>query len=224
VKWRWKRGCLLSHALTLGCLWVASLSRINQVDLQALGDLTVDRLYELQELDVTVAWEALLCRIATNVCVDMLSGRSRRALPVDASLDPSRSRVADADADPAELTMLRETLRLALVALLEDPPPRQRAVLILREALQWRGSEIAELLGMSVASVSSVLQRARSTLASSTAGSSDRTPMRLDESQRAVLMRYVKAFQNHDIEAPTSLVQEDLQASVTPPDLLAAAA
>ncbi|MGH2867798.1 MAG: sigma-70 family RNA polymerase sigma factor [Solirubrobacteraceae bacterium] len=165
-----------------------------------------------------------LCRIATNVCVDMLSGRSRRPLPVDASLDPTLSRLADADPDPAELTMLRETVRLALVALLQDLPPRQRAVVILREVLQLRASEMAELLGMSVASINSALQRARSTLASNTAGSSDRTPMRLDEPQLALLMDYLEALQDHDIEALTSLVQEDLRASVTSRDLLATAA
>jgi RNA polymerase sigma-70 factor (ECF subfamily) len=77
---------------------------------------------------------------------------------------------------------------------------------------------------MSIASVNSALQRARSTLASSTAGSRDRSPVRLGESQRVLLMRYAEALQNHDIEALTSLVQKDLQGAVTQTDLLAAAA
>jgi RNA polymerase sigma-70 factor (ECF subfamily) len=155
----------------------------------------------------------------------MLSGRSRRPLPVGTCLDPSSPSLVDnTDADPAELTMLRETVRLALVAMLEELPPRQRTVLILRDVLRWRSSEVAELLETSVVSVNSALQRARAALESSTPSSVDRVPMLTSESQRALLIRYLEAFQNCDIDALTSLVQEDLHASVKPRDLLAAAA
>jgi RNA polymerase sigma-70 factor, ECF subfamily len=165
-----------------------------------------------------------LYRIATNVCVDMLSGRSRRPLPVGTCLDPSSPSFVDTDADPAELTMLRETVRLALVAMLEELPPRQRTVLILRDVLRWKSSEVAELLETSVVSVNSGLQRARAALESSTVSSVDRVPNLTSESQRALLIRYLEAFQNCDIDALTSLVQEDLHGSVKPRDLLAAAA
>jgi RNA polymerase sigma-70 factor (ECF subfamily) len=183
------------------------------------------------------ALRSWLYRIATNVCLDMLTGRERRARPMD--LSPSRtadahlgaalpearwlqpipdSRVLPAGGDPAELAVLRETVRLAFVAALQHLPPRQRAVLILREVLQWRATEVAELLGSTVASVNSALQRARSTLATSDVTSTDVSePM--DGAQRALLARYVHAFERYDLESLTSLLHEDATLSMPPYDL-----
>jgi RNA polymerase sigma-70 factor (ECF subfamily) len=183
------------------------------------------------------ALRSWLYRIATNVCLDMLTGRERRARPMD--LSPSRtadahlgaalpeatwlqpipdSRVLPAGGDPAELAVLRETVRLAFVAALQHLPPRQRAVLILREVLQWRATEVAELLGSTVASVNSALQRARSTLATSDVASTDASqPM--DGAQRALLARYVDAFERYDLESLTSLLHEDATLSMPPYDL-----
>jgi RNA polymerase sigma-70 factor (ECF subfamily) len=173
-----------------------------------------------------------LYRIATNVCLDMLSSRERRARPMD--LGPAQScasppgptlpevtwiepipdsRVLPAGGDPAELAVSRETIRLAFVAALQHLPPRQRAVLILREVLRWKAAEVAELLETSIASVNSSLQRARSTIAAT--DTTDPAPP-LDESQQALLARYVDAFQRYDMKELTSLLREDATQSMPP--------
>ena len=182
------------------------------------------------------ALRSWLYRIATNVCLDMLSGRSRRARPM--GLGPAREPVEAnlsalpevtwiepvpdervlPESDPAELAVARETVRLAFVAALQHLPPRQRAVLILCEVLRWKASEVAELLETSVASVNSALQRARSTLEASNVQSTDPAP-ELDEANRELLARYVDAFQRYDIGALTSLIQEDAKQSMPPYDL-----
>ena len=184
------------------------------------------------------AWKALdrfegrsqlrswLYRIATNVCLDMLGGRERRARPMD--MGPSGAPIEEnlhelpevtwiePTPDPAEQTVERETIRLAFVAALQHLPPRQRAVLILREVLHWQASEVAELLDTSVASVNSALQRARATLADSNVH--DSAP-KLEEADRDLLERYVKAFEQYDIEALTELIHEDATQSMPPFDL-----
>jgi RNA polymerase sigma-70 factor, ECF subfamily len=176
-----------------------------------------------------------LYRIATNVCLDMLNGRERRALPMD--LGPAREPVEAnlktlpevpwiqpvpdglvvPDGDPAEVAVTRETIRLAFVAALQHLPPRQRAVLILCEVLRWKASEVAELLETSVASVNSALQRARATLEAK-ATTTDAAGS-LDEADAEMLERYVAAFQDYDIEALTSLIREDATQSMPPYDL-----
>jgi RNA polymerase sigma-70 factor, ECF subfamily len=182
------------------------------------------------------ALRSWLYRIATNVCLDMLGARSRRAWPMD--LGPAREPVQESlnmppevtwiepipdgalssDADPAELAVARETIRLAFVAALQQLPPRQRAVLILCEVLRWRASEVAELLEMSVAAVNSALQRARATLERSGI-SADDPPPTVEEPQRELLARYVDAFQSYDIDALTALIAEDAKQSMPPYDM-----
>lgn len=174
-------------------------------------------------------------RIATNVCFDALHGRSRRALPMDLSASPSApvltalgtplpettwvepvpdSRVLPDTADPAELAVARESVRLAFVAALQHLPPRQRAVLVLREVLRWKADEVADLLGTTVASVNSALQRARATMA-------DRAPLGtapdpLDEAHNDLLRRYVEAFESYDIDALVALLHEDATQCMPP--------
>ena len=178
-----------------------------------------------------------LYRIATNVCFDMLNGRQRRARPMDlSSPKPSTTplgpmlpevtwiqpipdgRVLVASDDPAEQTVARESIRLAFVAALQHLPPRQRAVLILREVLRLKAEEVAELLGSTVASVNSALQRARSTLAASDLSDTDAIdPM--DDAHRELLDRYVDAFERYDMESLTSLLHEDATMSMPPYEL-----
>ena len=174
------------------------------------------------------ALRSWMYRIATNVCLDMLNGRERRARPMD--LGPAREPVeANLNTlpevtwiqpvpDPAVETEARETIRLAFVAALQHLPPRQRAVLILCEVLRWKASEVAELLDTSVASVNSALQRARATLDESDASAVD-TPSSVDEADEDLLARYVAAFESYDMDALTSLIREDATQSMPPFDL-----
>ena len=156
-----------------------------------------------------------LYRIATNVCFDMLRRQSRRALPMD--LDGLEVLPHDqdlqADADPADLVAGKDEIQLALMVALQALPARQRAVLILREALRWSAPEVADLLGTTVASVNSALQRARATLA---ARSADPTPppALVDVEHRALLADYVAAFERYDIGSLVTLVQRDALTTV----------
>ena len=117
-------------------------------------------------------------------------------------------------ADPADVAVARDSVRLAFVATLQHLPPRQRAVLILREVLSWRASEVAELLDTTVASVNSALQRARATLA--TARPRAEREAALDDQQQALLERYVDAFERYDMDALTALLHEDATQSMPP--------
>jgi RNA polymerase sigma-70 factor (ECF subfamily) len=182
------------------------------------------------------AMRSWLYRIATNVCLDMIKGRERRIRPMDLGpaseplesnlnarsakewIEPIPENLVAPDRDPADLAVERESIRLAFVAALQQLPARQRAVLILREVLRWEASEVAELLDSSVASVNSALQRARATLATSNVSSSDPLPA-LSETDRAMLERYVAAFEKYDINALTLLIREDATQSMPPYDM-----
>ena len=189
----------------------------------------------LDRFDGRSSLRTWLYRIATNVCLDMLNGRKRRALPMDlgpasppvphrsGSRTPRRagsSRCPTAGCCPPTVTpptsrSARDTIRLAFVAALQHLPPRQRAVLILREVLRWSAAEVAELLDTTVASVNSALQRARATLAAR--GARHRGPVRADgREQKELLARYVEAFTRYDIESLVALLHEDATASMPP--------
>jgi RNA polymerase sigma-70 factor (ECF subfamily) len=195
------------------------------------------------------AWQALdrfegrasvrswLYRIATNVCLDSMRGRDRRALPMDLSqpvpattlpgeplpeatwVEPMPDGdVVPPEGDPAQRAVFRDTVRLAFVAALQALPPRQRAVLILREVLCWQAAEVAELLDTTVASVNSALQRARATLGESDLGA-DRRAEPLSADEQALLARYVAAFEAYDITTLVTLLHEDASISMPPLEL-----
>lgn len=184
-----------------------------------------------------------LYRIATNVCLDMLKGRERRARPMELTevrsaagplgeprpevtwLQPyPDSRLLPDHSDPAETAVLRETVQLAFLAVLQHLPPRQRVVLILREVLQWSAAEVADLLDTSVASVNSALQRARATLTEQRpTPSDDESPAEpgpvADQEQQLLLDRYVDAFERYDMDDLVSVLHADATLSMPPYDL-----
>jgi RNA polymerase sigma-70 factor (ECF subfamily) len=192
----------------------------------AVQDTFVRAWKGLDRFEGRAALRSWLYRIATNVCLDLLSGRERRARPMD--LGPAREPIEsnlnvpaevtwlEPIPDPADVAVERDTIRLAFVAALQHLPPRQRAVLILCEVLKWKASEVAELLETTVASVNSALQRARATLEETdVTASADE----LAEPDRELLERYVKAFEAYDLDALTSLIAEDATQSMPPFDL-----
>jgi RNA polymerase sigma-70 factor (ECF subfamily) len=172
-------------------------------------------------------------RIATNVCLDMLPAPQRRARPMDLAGPASAGRpslaqleenvfvgpIPDArvlQGDPADVALGRESIRLAFVAALQRLPSKQRAVLILRDVLAWSAAETAELLETSVPSVNSALQRARATLAETGGVPESDTAKPLDEEQKALLARYVRAFEAFDIDGLTRLLHEDATLHMPP--------
>jgi RNA polymerase sigma-70 factor (ECF subfamily) len=181
------------------------------------------------------ALRSWLYRIATNVCLDMIESRKRRARPMDLGpagapvienlhtpdqlwIEPMPDGLVVEDGDPAEIVAGRETVRLAFVAALQQLPARQRAVLILCEVLRWKASEVAELLETSVASVNSALQRARATLQASELTPSTTAPS-VDAANEDLLRRYVAAFERYDMDGLTALIHEDATQSMPPYDL-----
>jgi RNA polymerase sigma-70 factor, ECF subfamily len=176
-----------------------------------------------------------LHRIATNVCLTMLEGRQRRARPVELGpasplgeatlgspqpeahwLQPVPDQlVVPREGDPGEQAAARESVRLAFVAALQHLPPRQRAVLILREVLRWPAAEVADLLDSSVASVNSALQRARATLAERGL-SIDDAPPAVSEADAELAARFLDAFERYDMDALVALLHEDATLSMPP--------
>ncbi|HUS60680.1 MAG TPA: sigma-70 family RNA polymerase sigma factor [Acidimicrobiales bacterium] len=174
-----------------------------------------------------------LYSIATNVCLDMLRSRKRRATPMDlqgpstaddrnlATLPESTwlepmpdGRVLRSEGDPAELAIARESVRLAFVAALQHLPARQRAVLLLRDVLRWRASEVAELLDTSEAAVNSALQRAHATLGAIDLTQGPSEPAGVEEQE--LLAKYVDAFERYDVEALVELMHEDARMAMPP--------
>ena len=177
-----------------------------------------------------------LYKIATNVCLDMLGSKQRRARPMDFGepqvaeratlssrgeatwIEPIPDGRALPEGDPGEVAIAKESIRLAFIGALQHLPPKQRAVLILREVLRWRAEEVAELLGTTVASVNSALQRARATLGARGLDDTDVGPPRSDDEEQ-LAAKYVDAFERYDIAALTALLHDDAVMSMPPYDL-----
>jgi RNA polymerase sigma-70 factor (ECF subfamily) len=182
-----------------------------------------------------------LYRIATNVCLDMLKGRGRRALPMDIApattgrgwepshelalgtprpeatwVQPIPDHLVSCPGDPGDVAVSRESIRLAFIAALQHLVPRQRAVLILRDVLSWRAHEVAELLETSEDAVNSTLRRARSVLE---ATNLDAVPTEPTEVERELLDRYIEAFERYDVDSLVALLHEDATLNMPPYEL-----
>jgi RNA polymerase sigma-70 factor (ECF subfamily) len=182
---------------------------------------------------------AWLYRIATNACLDVLRRRPRRVLPPEVEgagdpvappappadlpwLQPYPDRllesVAPAEYEPGEVAVARETIELAFIAAIQHVPPRQRAVLILRDVLGWSAKDTASLLDASVGAVNSALQRARATLRDRLG--ERRTeweqPLERSEEERELLRRYLDAHVRADVHALAELLREDARLTMPP--------
>ncbi len=176
-----------------------------------------------------------LYRIATNVCIDMVKGRSRRFMPIDVTtvgnsgslfgdrrpaatwVQPAPdSAILPLPTDPADRAVSRESVRLAFIAALQHLAPRQRAVLILRDVLRWQAAEVAVLLGTSADAVNSTLRRARATV-----GKIDHktAPSQPSTDDQALLAAYIAAFEHHDVDALVTLLHDDAILEMPPFDL-----
>lgn len=192
----------------------------------------------LDRFDQRASMKTWLYRIATNVCLDALAAanRAQRLRSLDVSDTPGSAHDPDltqrprehwiepipdaaaipADGDPEERAILKESIRLAFVAALQYLPPRQRAVLLLTQVLNWSAAEVAESLDMSVAAVNSALQRARATLG---ARNPAVMPRELTADQMQLVTRYVEAFEQYDVDALTALLHEEATMSMPPYEL-----
>jgi RNA polymerase sigma-70 factor, ECF subfamily len=189
-----------------------------------------------ETFDGRASLKTWLYRIATNVCLDELKNRNRRALPFEDGTPSSGAppleslsqrsseywiepildtQILSRDADPAEQASLRQSVRLAFIAALQNLAPRQRAALLMTEVLGCSATEVAETLETSIPSVNSALQRARATLAKR----KDDEPAELTSTQQVLLNRYVTAFESYDVDSLTALMRQDVTLCMPPYEL-----
>jgi RNA polymerase sigma-70 factor, ECF subfamily len=180
-------------------------------------------------------FRAWLYRITTNACLRILERRPRRLVPYDAVpaaelgtrpvppadlpwLQPYPDLLLDEGSEPADAVVARETIELAFLAAIQHLPPRQRAVLILRDALEWSANETAAVLKMSVAAANSALQRARATMAERLPATRLEwaTAADAEAAERSLLQTYVEAFERHDASQLAALLREDVRLAMPP--------
>jgi RNA polymerase sigma-70 factor, ECF subfamily len=201
---------------------------------EAVQETMVRAWRKLDRFDGRASLRTWMVRIATNVCLDLLADRSRRARPmesgpagtVDDALDAlprthwleplPDARALPEVADPFELAVLRQSIRLAFVAALQHLPPKQRAALLLTEVLGWSAMDVATSLDTSVASINSALQRARATLQRRNVAADNDNTEPLSDAQATLVQRYVDAFLRYDVDALVALLHQDATLSMPP--------
>ena len=198
------------HALEVHCYRMLGSAQ----DAEDLAQETLLRAWRaLPRFEPRVQFQTWLYRIATNACLDELERRPRRPAPVDPFPDRPWDESASPTYDPAARYAIREGMELALLRAIHELPGRQRAVLIFRDVLGWTAPEVAELLGSSVASVNSALQRARGTIEQHLP---ETTWPTAGPAERELLSRYVAAFEHADIDGLVALLHEDATLRMPP--------
>jgi RNA polymerase sigma-70 factor (ECF subfamily) len=191
------------HALYVHCYRMLGSVQ----DAEDLAQETLLRAWRaLERFEPRAQFQTWLYRIATNACLDELERRPRRPQLIDPFPD---QQVGEAEApvyDPAARYAIREGMELALVRAIQQLPGRQRPVLIFRDVLGWSAPEVAELLGSTVASVNSALQRARATVEEHLPAPA---PGALEPDERELLSRYIDAFERDDVDGLVALLRED---------------
>ncbi len=198
------------HALEVHCYRMLGSAQ----DAEDLAQETLLRAWRaLERFEPRVQFQTWLYRIATNACLDELERRPRRPQPVDPFPDRPSDETASQTYDPVARYAIREGMELALLRAIQELPGRQRAVLIFRDVLGWTAPEVAEVLGSTVASVNSALQRARGTI-------DQRLPetaqTAADPTERELLNRYVAAFEHADMDGLVALLSEDATLRMPP--------
>jgi RNA polymerase sigma-70 factor, ECF subfamily len=198
------------HALEVHCYRMLGSAQ----DAEDLAQETLLRAWRaLERFEPRVQFQTWLYRIATNACLDELERRPRRPEPVDPFPDRPSAETASPTYDPAARYAIREGMELALLRAIQELPGRQRAVLIFRDVLGWTAPEVAELLESTVASVNSALQRARATVDRALP---EPTRPAAGPAERELLIRYVAAFEQADIDGLVALLREDATLRMPP--------
>jgi RNA polymerase sigma-70 factor (TIGR02960 family) len=197
----------------------------NFEDAEDVVQETLARAWRARDGFTGTGFRAWLYKIATNASLDTIRRKQRHVTAADsiaevAWLQPYPDHLLDlaapADAEPDRVAVARETIELAFLVALQLLPAQQRAVLVLRDVLDWSARETAELLDTSVAGVNSALQRARVTLRDKVPGRDELAPDTPSDVERDLLARYIDVHQRADVSGLTDLVRDDIRITMPP--------